>query len=44
MSNTALRAEAQSTNDTHMVFANGEHEKCFLLLQQPKNTVIPSAS
>ena len=27
MNNTALRAEAQSANNTHMVFANEEHEK-----------------
>ena len=26
MNNTALRAEAQSANNTHMVFANEEHE------------------
>ena len=26
MNNTALRAEAQSVNNTHMVFANDEHE------------------
>ena len=29
MNNTALRAEVQSTNDTHMVFANEEHEKFY---------------
>ena len=29
MNNTALRAKAQSTNNTHMVFANGEHEKFY---------------
>ena len=27
MNNTALRAEAQSADNTHMVFANEEHEK-----------------
>ena len=35
MNNTALRAEAQSANNTHMVFANEEHEKfygCLTLL------------
>ena len=29
MNNTALRAEAQSANKTHMVFANEEHEKFY---------------
>ncbi len=29
MNNTALRAEAQSANNTHMVFANDEHEKFY---------------
>ena len=29
MNNTALRAEAQSANNTHMVFANEEHEKFY---------------
>ena len=29
MNNTALRAEVQSTNNTHMVFANEEHEKFY---------------
>ncbi len=29
MNNTALRAGAQSANNTHMVFANGEHEKFY---------------
>ena len=29
MTNTALRAEAQSANKTHMVFANKEHEKFY---------------
>lgn len=29
MNNTALRAGAQSTNNTHMVFANEEHEKFY---------------
>ena len=29
MTDTALRAEAQSANNTHMVFANEEHEKIF---------------
>ena len=29
MNNTALRAEAQSVNNTHMVFANEEHEKFY---------------
>lgn len=27
MNNTALRAEVQSAENTHMVFLNGEHEK-----------------
>ncbi len=29
MNNTALRAEAQSANNTHMVFTNGEHGKFY---------------
>ena len=29
MNNTALRAGAQSANNTHMVFANEEHEKFY---------------
>lgn len=29
MTNTALRAGAQSANNTHMVFANEEHEKFY---------------
>ncbi len=29
MNNTALRAEVRSTNNTHMVFANEEHEKFY---------------
>ena len=29
MTNTALRAEAQSADNTHMVFANEEHEKFY---------------
>ena len=29
MNNTVLRAEAQSANNTHMVFANEEHEKFY---------------
>ncbi|MCI8751738.1 MAG: hypothetical protein HFH66_10305, partial [Lachnospiraceae bacterium] len=29
MNNTALRAEAQSANNTHMVFADEEHEKFY---------------
>ena len=29
MNNTALRAGAQSANNTHMVFANKEHEKFY---------------
>ena len=29
MTDTALRAEAQSANNTHMVFANDEHEKFY---------------
>lgn len=29
MTNTALRAEVQSTNNTHMVFTNEEHEKFY---------------
>lgn len=29
MNNTALRAEAQRANKTHMVFANEEHEKFY---------------
>ena len=29
MNNTALRAGAQSANNTHMVFANDEHEKFY---------------
>ncbi len=29
MNNTALRAGAQSTNNTHMVFANEEHKKFY---------------
>ena len=29
MSNTALRAEVQDANNTHMVFANEEHEKFY---------------
>jgi hypothetical protein len=29
MNNTALRAGAQSVNNTHMVFANEEHEKFY---------------
>ena len=29
MNNTALRAGAQSANNTHMVFYNGEHEKFY---------------
>ena len=29
MNNTALRAEAQSANNTHMVFANEEHERFY---------------
>ena len=29
MNNTALRAQAQSANNTHMVFANEEHEKFY---------------
>ena len=29
MNNTALRAEARSVNNTHMVFANEEHEKFY---------------
>ena len=29
MKNTALRAEAQSANNTHMVFTNEEHEKFY---------------
>ena len=29
MNNTALRAEAQSADNTHMVFANEEHEKFY---------------
>ena len=29
MNNAALRAEAQSANNTHMVFANEEHEKFY---------------
>ncbi len=31
MNNTALRAGAQSANNTHMVFANEEHEKFYCL-------------
>ena len=29
MNNTALRAEVQSTSNTHMVFANEEHKKFY---------------
>ena len=29
MNNTALRAEAQSVNNKHMVFADEEHEKFY---------------
>ncbi len=29
MNNTALRAEVQSTDNTHMVFANDGHEKFY---------------
>ncbi len=29
MNNTALRAEAQSANNTHMVFTNEEHERFY---------------
>ena len=29
MNNTALRAEAQSADNTHMVFASEEHEKFY---------------
>ena len=29
MNNTALRAEARSTNNTHTAFANKEHEKFY---------------
>ena len=29
MNNTALRAEAQSANNKHMVFNNEEHEKFY---------------
>ncbi len=29
MNSTALRAEAQSADNTHMVFANEEHEKFY---------------
>ncbi|MDE6433418.1 MAG: hypothetical protein K2L07_04245 [Lachnospiraceae bacterium] len=29
MNNTALRAEAQSANNTHMVFADKEHERFY---------------
>lgn len=29
MNNTALRAGAQSADNTHMVFANEEHEKFY---------------
>ena len=29
MNNTALRAEAQSADNTHMVFANEEHERFY---------------
>ena len=29
MNNTALRAGAQSANNTHMVFYNEEHEKFY---------------
>ncbi|MCI8315388.1 MAG: hypothetical protein HFI50_08410 [Lachnospiraceae bacterium] len=29
MTDTALRAGAQSANNTHMVFANEEHEKFY---------------
>ncbi len=29
MNNTALRAGAQSANNTHMVFANEEHERFY---------------
>ena len=29
MSNTALRAEVQDANNTHMVLANKEHEKFY---------------
>ena len=37
MNNTALRAGAQSSNNTHMVFANEEHEKfCFEILEQAR--------
>ncbi len=37
MNNTALRAGAQSANNTHMFFANEEHEKFYLeKLQQTR--------
>ncbi len=34
MTNTALRAEAQSAKNKHMVFANEEHEKGYILKSQ----------
>ena len=38
MNNTALRAEAQSANNTHMVFVNEEHEEFFYeKLEQAKS-------
>ena len=38
MNNTALRAEAQSANNTHMVFANEEHEQFYFeKLEQVRN-------
>ena len=37
MNNTALRAGAQSANNTHMVFANEEHEKFYYeILEQAR--------
>ncbi len=32
MNNTALRAEAQSADNTHMVFTDREHEGFYLLM------------
>ena len=36
MNNTALRAEVRSTNNTHMVFANEEHEKFYYEMTCPR--------
>lgn len=37
MNNTALRAEAQSANNTHIVFTNEEYERfCYEKLEQTR--------